>query len=311
MIKAETRLKSFAKLNLGLEITGRRPDGYHLLRTIFQTIALHDVITVNFNRGMGLRISGTGAEVDWSGRNTIRSAVELFVKTYDLPCDLDIKVKKNIPAGAGLGGGSSNAAVMLLFLNEHSGRRRSPLELLELAMKIGADVPYFLFGGRVLGQGIGEKLTFLPDGEDMSALIAFSPLVVDTGKVFQALTLTKKPGKSKILSFIKEKDFSKLENDLEKTSLSLFPELGEVKKKMIERGFNDVLMTGSGSAFFVLRRAQEIKAERDRMSGLQCFALLSRQEYLNKIGVWPSGKASVFGADIRRFESSHPRWPHE
>ncbi len=310
MTEGSFLLKSFAKINLGLEVVGRRSDGYHLLRTVFQTIGLHDLIQVKTGRGRGFRLAGDG-RVDWAGANTIRHAVELFSRLTGKSADIEIKVKKRIPPGGGLAGGSSNAGVMLLFLNEFTGLRLSLPQLMTMAAEIGADVPFFLVGGRVLGLGAGDLLFALPDPGPAWAALCFSPLAVGTGRVFKALTLTRKPGDSKIGTFIRKNDFSQLENDLEKTAISLFPELGAMKKKMQDSGLADVMMTGSGSTFFSLLTPQQKAKDRYSSLELHLFPLLGRREYLADIGVWPSGKASVFGADIRRFESSHPRWPHE
>lgn len=152
MTEASFLLKSFAKINLGLEVIGRRADGYHLLRTVFQTIGLHDAIQVKAGRGRGFSLTGDG-DVDWGGSNTIRKAVELFSQVSGTAVDIEVSVKKRIPPGGGLAGGSSNAAVMLAFLNEYSGIRLSLPELLRLAAEIGADVPFFLVGGPISAPG--------------------------------------------------------------------------------------------------------------------------------------------------------------
>ncbi len=306
-------MKSFAKINLGLEIMGKRADGYHNLKTIFQTIDLFDTIEIKENQSGRIHLKGDDPLVEWDRRNTIFKAVDLMYEMFKIHQGFDIFVKKKIPGGSGLGGGSSNAAVILLFLNEYF-RLNLPLQhLIDLGVKIGADVPFFLMGGTVLAEGIGEKMMALENLEERWISIVIPAIKVPTALIFSHFNLTSKPIKSKIDTFITSKELEVLENNLEKTTFELFPEVRMIKKKMRTMGFKLVLMSGSGSAVFGV---QDIGADTGRVlpglqndfPGCRVFVnrMLNRQNYLEGIGAWPSGKASVFGADMRRFESSRP-----
>ncbi len=318
-------LKSFAKINLGLEIVGKRSDGYHNLKTIFQTIDLCDTVEIKENHSGNIRLSGDDPGVDWNNRetNTIFKAVEAIYKNYNVRRGFDISIKKKIPPGSGLGGGSSNAAVILLFLEHYFQLGINPENLIDLAAGIGADVPFFLIGGTVLAQGIGEKMTPLKDEPERQVDIVIPPITVSTGLIFSHFNLTSSPRKSKIDIFIKSKNARILENHLENVTCKLFPAVGIIKNKMSILGYELVLMSGSGSAVYGMTGAEEVHAAKpsfpspsgQRLSRLRKLfpgartamaRTIGRQNYLEGIGASPSGKASVFGADIRRFESSRP-----
>jgi 4-diphosphocytidyl-2-C-methyl-D-erythritol kinase len=306
-------LKSFAKINLGLEIIGKRADGYHNLKTIYQTIDLFDTIEIKENQSGTIHLDGDDPLVEWDQGNTIFKAFDIMCETYNLHQGFDIFVKKKIPAGSGLGGGSSNAAVILLFLDEYFRLNLEIEHLIDVGVKIGADVPFFLMGGTVMAEGIGEKMTPLENLAERWVSIVIPAIKVSTGLIFSHFNLTSKPIKSKIDTFITSKNLEVLENNLEKTTFELIPGLRMIKKKMLTMGFELVLMSGSGSAVYGVQgieaNAQGVLPElKNYFPGSRVFAnrMLGRQNYLEGIGAWPSGKASVFGADMRRFESSRP-----
>jgi 4-diphosphocytidyl-2-C-methyl-D-erythritol kinase len=308
------KLKSFAKINLGLEIIGKRADGYHNLKTIFQTINLFDTIEIKENHTGKIHLDGNDPTVEWDRGNTIFKAFDMMYKTFKIHQGFDIFVKKNIPGGSGMGGGSSNAAVILLFLNDYFHLNLQLHHLIDIGIKIGADVTFFFMGGTVMAEGIGEKITPLENLEERLVTIVIPAIKVSTGLIFSHFNLTSKPIKSKIDFFIISKKLEVLENDLEKTTFELFPEVRMIKKKMQTMGFKLVLMSGSGSAVYGVHgsgaNARGVIHElKNDFPGSRVFVsrMLSRQNYLEGIGAWPSGKASVFGADMRRFESSRPR----
>jgi 4-diphosphocytidyl-2-C-methyl-D-erythritol kinase len=306
-------LKSFAKINLGLEIMGKRVDGYHNLKTIFQTIDLYDTIEIKENHTGTIHLDGDDPLVEWDRGNTIFKAFDIIGDTFKLHQGFDIFVKKKIPVGSGLGGGSSNAAVILLFLNEYFRLNLQIEDLIDMVVKIGADVPFFLIGGTVMAEGIGERITPLENFEESRVTIVIPAIKVPTALIFSHFNLTTKPIKSKIDTFITSKKLEVLENNLEKTTFELFPEVRMIKKKMRTMGFKLVLMSGSGSAVYGVQgsgaNTSEVLHELESdFPGSRVFVtrMLNRQNYLDGIGAWPSGKASVFGADMRRFESSRP-----
>ena len=153
---APLTLPSFAKVNLCLEILGRREDGYHEVRTLLQTIDLRDELTFKPTaEGVKLRVSGRA--VSSGDENTVLRAVDLFSRRYGLAVGLEISLFKRIPIGAGLGGGSSNAAITLMALGKLTGRCLTLAELSEMAAELGSDVPFFLSGGLAFGWGRGER----------------------------------------------------------------------------------------------------------------------------------------------------------
>ena len=302
-------LNSFAKVNLGLEIIDKRRDGYHNLRTIFQTIDLHDTLHIKENYSKRVIVSGDNEDVKWSEGNTIQGMCDLVYRDFQLTQGFDIHVVKRIPPGSGLGGGSSNAAVTLLFLNHYFKLNLAWPELITLAVKIGADVPFFLVGGSVLAQGIGEDILLLDDLEVLSGQsigLVLPAIIVPTKLIFSHLNLTTTPIESKIITFLESKDLTILENTLEEVTFRLFPGLKRLKEEMLKLNCQLTLMSGSGSALFCVGKGLKGITLEDSATTLQVTSAVSRKFYLNKIGVWPSGKAPVFGAGIRRFESSHP-----
>ncbi len=308
-------LNSFAKINLGLEITGKRPDGYHCLRTLFQTIDLHDRIDIKENTVGALRLSGSDPGIQWDSSNTLTRAADAIYKNYNVRQGFDVFIHKNIPAGSGLGGGSSNAAVFLLFLANYFNLGIPQGDLVDIGVSIGADVPFFLEGGTVLAEGIGEKMTPLKDLPILDIGLVIPDVHVSTKLIFSHFNLTLEAKQSKIITFTESKNslnFEILENDLEEVTFNVFPEIGAVKEKMKTMGFGCVMMSGSGSSLYGITTGnprQELLSElKRRFTGSRVYLTrtLGKQEYIDCIGASPSGKASVFGADIQRFKSSRP-----
>ena len=300
-------LHSFAKINLGLEVTGKRKDGYHTLRTVFQTIDLSDELRVKERAVPRVTLDGSDRRIAWDDSNSIARACRLVYENYPLRRGFDITVCKNIPPGSGLGGGSGNAAVMLLFLDQFFNLKIPFAQLNEMAAGLGADVPFFLQGGTALGEGIGEALTPLPEIKPQAVALFIPEFAVSTALVFSRLNLTKPALPGKIQLFLQTGDFSFLENELEDVTFALFPEIREIKRKMIQGGCDFVQMTGSGSAVYGLGAQDKLVSLASSWPGMIVTRTLDNKNYQEKIGVWPSGKASAFGAEIRRFESYRPR----
>ncbi len=300
-------LKSFAKINLGLEIYGKREDGYHNLRTIFQTINIFDTIKIKYKNCEGINLNGTDPSIGWKEDNSIFKAFKIVKRNYGLKCGFEIFVEKKIPPGSGLGGGSSNAAVFLLFLNEYFKLDLSLKDLIKIGKEIGADVPFFLVGGTILAEGIGEELFLLDDIEERFIGVVIPDIKVSTSSIFSKFSLTSTQFESKINIFCKSENFAVLENNLEKVTFRLFPEIKRIKNKMLSLGCEFVLMSGSGSSVYCLPNDKNISDLKREFPNMIITKNISRDYYLKNIGAWPSGKAPVFGAGIRRFESSRPR----
>ncbi len=246
--------RSFAKINLGLEIVRKRPDGYHDIRTLFQTVTLADEIDFEPAPAGAIELTGDDPSVAWDRTNLVARAARLLLERTGRPAGARIAVRKRIPAGRGLGGGSSNAATTLLVLDKMWGLGLGADALAPLARSLGADVPFFLKGGLCLGEEIGDKLTPLADLEPLACLFVFPPFPIATPSVYAgvgpALTSTAKV--SRIERFLESRDFGLLENDLERVIFRAHPELERWKSFFRDAGALVAQVSGSGSAVFGL-----------------------------------------------------------
>lgn len=248
------RIKSFAKINLGLEITGKRDDGYHNLRTLFQAVDFYDILEFKEIRSKEIILGGTDPSVPWDESNLIFKAASLLKERTLSSRGIEIWVEKNVPPGKGLGGGSSNAAMTLYALNRIWALDLEKEELMNLAGKLGADVPYFLEGGFCLGMERGDRLTPLEDLDPLSCLLVLPPFSVSTATIYErfALSLTSDAKDSKIIRFLERREFELLENDLEETVFHQYPQLKDIKSLFGNQSSELSLVSGSGSAVFGL-----------------------------------------------------------
>jgi 4-diphosphocytidyl-2-C-methyl-D-erythritol kinase len=247
-------VRSFAKINLGLEIVGRRPDGYHDIRTLFQTVSLADEIDVEAGPAGPVALTGDDASIAWDGTNLVHRAAQLLRQETGTSAGARIAVRKRIPAGRGLGGGSSNAAATLMALDRLWRLGLGTARLAPLARRLGADVPFFLQGGLCLGEGIGDRLTSLADLGPLVCLFVIPAYPIATPSIYAGVddALTS-PGKvSKIERFLGSGDFGLLENDLERVIFRAHPELKQWTSFFRERGALVSQVSGSGSAVYGL-----------------------------------------------------------
>jgi len=254
------RVPAYAKLNLGLRVLYKRPDGYHELRTVFQTISLADRIGISFTpaQGTSIEVHGTPAITD----NLVCKAALFVAEAAGIKGDIVFHLKKNIPMGAGLGGGSSDAAAVLLALPALAGKRLAPEDLSSIAARLGSDVPFFLHGGTVLGLGRGEELYPLPDQASAQGLLVVPAIHSSTAEAYRDLseTLTSIALQNKLISFQREvwrtgdgsvaESVPQAENDFEEVVFARHPELAELKQRLVKFGAQPVSMSGSGSAIF-------------------------------------------------------------
>ncbi|MCF7832185.1 MAG: 4-(cytidine 5'-diphospho)-2-C-methyl-D-erythritol kinase [Candidatus Marinimicrobia bacterium] len=258
-------LTSHAKLNLSLRVLGRRPgDGYHLLETIFQEIDLADEIQIEEIEQRGLfheRFSLTCNEpnIPTDDGNLIMKAI--WAMTPFLPADMGARIRltKHIPAGAGLGGGSSNAATTLKWLNKWA--RLDEKTLVEIAVKLGADVPFFLKGGTQYATGIGDILSPIVIPKDWCAVLVFPGQQISTPWAYEQLkiSLTAKPKKAIIPSQLeKEFNWRFFENDFDIAIIPSYPEIGEIKEHLYKEGAVYAGLSGSGSTVFGICESCEI-----------------------------------------------------
>ena len=281
------RRSAYAKINLGLRILDKRPDGFHELRTVFQTISLADRLSVGYEGGGRRKVSLRCNQPDLAGGANLASrAAEALLSLGRWGGKVSIDLEKRIPAGAGLGGGSSDAGAVLLALAELLNPRPTPEQLHEAAAAIGSDVPFFLIGGRALGLGRGEELYPLPEPRLRRWMLLVTPsLQVSTAEAYSGLAqarsvpLTFDAKRLIIREFCAGIDLSgrtevsesqrALANDFEDVIFRRFPELEQYKRKIQQAGARGVAMSGSGSALFGLfegkvmaqRAARKIRGE--------------------------------------------------
>jgi len=285
MTPRRVRLKAYAKLNLGLRVLYRRSDGYHELRTVFQTISLADRLDVTLKaaRSTRIEIEGTPDIPD----NLVAKAARLVLEHLDIHAEVLFQLRKRIPCGAGLGGGSSDAAAVLLALPVLAGKNLAPDQLTGLAEQLGSDVPFFLYGGTALGLGRGEELYPLPDRPAARALLIAPDVHSSTAEAYRALSprLTSIALQNKLVSFQQEVwqpvGVAGI-NDFEEIVFALHPELRHVKERLRRCGANPVAMTGSGSAIFgIFQDQNHLERAKRRFPPERIFAIsfLSRPQY--------------------------------
>jgi 4-diphosphocytidyl-2-C-methyl-D-erythritol kinase len=305
------RVRAFAKINLALRVLGKRADGFHELRTVFQTISLADTLEIAFtpSREIAIELDDQAGIPD----NLVVRAARQAMEAMGVTGRVEMRLAKRIPMGAGLGGGSSDAAAVLLALPALARRRIEHGDLMKVATALGSDVPFFLLGGAAAGIGRGEELFPLPDVPPSPGLLIAPDVHVETPWAYRALSprLTFESQQNKIVSF--QAYFwnpiagGGAANDFEEVVFERFPRLASLKAELIRAGALSAMMTGSGSALFGLfrDRQQVAKALRrlTRPSSLQQservlgFSLVSRARY-----------RSMWRRALGRYASPH-LWP--
>ena len=273
-------LEARAKVNLHLAVIGRREDGYHEVETVLHTLALGDSLYCEeCPAGVELSIlteTRTGLPVEPDEDNLVKRAARSFFAVTGADLGFRFHLVKRIPAGGGLGGGSSNAAAALRLMNATVQDPLPPEQLYDLARGLGADVPFFLAGGTQVGRGVGDELEPLPDEPKLQFLLILPRVGTSTRAVYENLRaqLTVGRGKASIPrhKVFAHKEFSlptDFPNPLEASALQLYPELRSIRRRVEEAGYPDVRMTGSGSTFFLARSdAGACVAARDTLSSL-------------------------------------------
>jgi 4-diphosphocytidyl-2-C-methyl-D-erythritol kinase len=250
MVKA-LRLKSPAKVNLRLEILRRREDGYHELRTILQKISLCDTLSVSLKKEKGISISTDHPSLPIGRGNLVYRAAQIILKKSGYKGGLRIDIRKEIPLGAGLGGGSSNAATTLKALNQLLEIGLPTKELMKIGLGIGADVPFFFLEGAAIAAGVGERLKKigLPD---LWYVLINPNFEVSTRWAYQNFVLTKRHFHFNLQGFVKtpEEISRLLWNDLEGVVSHKYPQVEGMKKMLLSAGALGALMTGSGPTVF-------------------------------------------------------------
>jgi 4-diphosphocytidyl-2-C-methyl-D-erythritol kinase len=250
-----TRLQAHAKINLDLRVLGKRPDGYHELRTIFQTISLADEIGLAFEPAPETRVVIEG-NVDIED-NLIARAARLFLAENGIAGTVRCELRKHIPMGAGLGGGSSDAAAVLRAMPALTGIPTPQRKLHAMAAQLGSDVPFFLYGGTAVGIGRGDEIFPLPPAPELYGLLVTPDIHVSTAEAYRALSARLDPDQAaqkreQFGELVWSLDLRQARNDFEAAVFELHPELARIRETLAGAGAILARMTGSGSAIFGL-----------------------------------------------------------
>lgn len=248
------QLKAPAKVNYRLDVLGKRADGYHELRMIMQRVDLCDDIEIVLSERPGIRVACGRAGVPDGPGNIAWRAADALVKLSGREVGIDIAITKKIPVAAGLGGGSSDAATVLMGVNELLELGLSDEELMEIGVKLGADVPFFIFKKPALAEGIGDQLSALEEVPELWIVLVNPGIHVSTAWVYQNLQLTRKEEAAIVSRSYSSLDevCAVLSNDLEPVTFGRFPAVRELKEQMLTAGARGSLMSGSGSTVFGL-----------------------------------------------------------
>lgn len=248
--------KAYAKINLGLDVIGVLPNGYHEVKMIMQTVGIYDVLTLE-KIPEGIVVTTDSGELPTDENNLIYKSAKLMMEKYGLTGGVKIHLEKNIPIAAGMAGGSTDAAATFIGMNELFEIGATEEALRELGVKVGADVPYCIMGGTALAEGIGEKLSPLPAPKDCYLLIAKPDINVSTKYVYEHLDAEGVENHPDIDGMIKALEQGSLEgiierlgNVLETVTVKKYPIIQEIKQIMLENGARGSLMSGSGPTVF-------------------------------------------------------------
>ena len=252
-------LKALGKINLGLDVLGRRENGYHDVRMVMQTVYLYDQIRMEKTKKPGIELLTNLFYLPVNENNLAYQAADLLMKEFHVKEGVKITLDKHIPVAAGMAGGSSNAAAVLFGINRMFSLGLSQKELMERGVTLGADVPYCVLGGTAIARGIGEVLTPLPAPADCHVIIAKPPVSVSTAYVYghiKPLEITKKPDIEAMAQSIKDGDLKKMAsliyNVMEDVTVGEYPIISEIKHVMLDNGALNSIMSGSGPTVFGL-----------------------------------------------------------
>ncbi len=286
------RVNALAKINLSLKVLHRRPDGFHELRTVFQTVSLADSIEIELAPAPRTSIS-VACKVSVQGENLVERAAKLAMKAAGATGEVKLRLNKAIPIGAGLGGGSSDAAAVLLTVPVLAGADLGMRRLIEIGSELGSDVPFFLLGGTAVAVGRGTELYPLEDAPGRHCLIVATGVHVSTAEAYRRLRrpeLTSAGARNSIsnfeslvwqLSSASPETLLAAENDFEGVVFRDHPQLGRIKRHLARAGASAALMTGSGSAVYGLfaTRAEAARAGRTLPGQVFPVTLVSRARY--------------------------------
>ena len=253
------QLKAYGKINLGLDVIRKRPDGYHDLDMIMQMVDVYDDVIIEKKAGEEIVVKADAAVLSNGKDNLAYMAAKMLFDEFGIKSGVEITIHKRIPIAGGMAGGSSDCATTLIGINEMFNLGLSKQQLMERGVKLGADVPYCVLGGTAIARGIGEVLTPLPTPPQCHVIIAKPPISVSTAYVYGHIRpdeITKRPDIEQMALAIKEQDLNKLSNLLynvmEEVTVSEYPVIEKLKSIMLENGALNSIMSGSGPTVFGL-----------------------------------------------------------
>lgn len=251
------RLRALAKINLGLDVLRKREDGYHEVRMVMQTIRMYDQLELKRSSQSGIRLQTNRSYLPTGEGNLVYRAAQLLMEEFQVKDGIDIRLEKFIPVAAGMAGGSSDAAAAMVGVNRIFHLGLSQEELMERAVKIGADVPYCILRGTALAEGIGERLSELPPMPECWILIGKPGISVSTRFVYgnlKANQLEEHPDMEGLLQGLRNKDLkamcASMGNVLETVTIPAYPVIEQIKDQMRQAGALQAMMSGSGPTVF-------------------------------------------------------------
>lgn len=254
------QLKSRAKINLSIDVLGKREDGYHLVEMIMQTIDLADIIKISIIEEDTIKIKSNSINIPLDMDNIVYKAANLIKTKFNIKTGVEIYIEKNIPVAAGMAGGSSNAAAVLIGLNKIFDLNLNEEELQVLGLTLGADVPFCISGGASLAENIGEELTDIEGLHSDTFILVCKPnIFVSTKDVYEEIDskqIEKRPDNNLLIELLKNNDVNLLAknmyNVLEEVTKNKYPIIGEIEDTMLEQGALGSMMSGSGPTVFGL-----------------------------------------------------------
>lgn len=253
------QLKAYGKINLGLDVIRKRPDGYHDLDMIMQMVDVYDDVIIERKAGEEIVVKADAAVLSNGKDNLAYMAAKMLFDEFKIKSGVEITIHKRIPIAGGMAGGSSDCATTLIGINEMFNLGLSKQQLMERGVKLGADVPYCVLGGTAIARGIGEVLTPLHTPPQCHVIIAKPPISVSTAYVYGHIRpdeITKRPDIEQMTLAIKEQDLNKLSdllyNVMEEVTVSEYPVIEKIKSIMLENGALNSIMSGSGPTVFGL-----------------------------------------------------------
>lgn len=257
-------LKGRAKINLTLDVVGKRENGYHDLEMIMQTVNLYDTIYIRKTKVPGIRLKANYSWLPTNEKNIAYRAAQLFFEESRIDGGIAVEITKRIPVAAGLAGGSTDAAATLVGLNRLYETHYSKEKLMEMGLKLGADVPFCIARGTMLAEGIGEELTPLTPMPHTYVVLVKPPISVSTAVVYKNLDINcikKHPETTTVIEALKEGNVQKIadhmSNVLEEVTIPMHPEIEAIKKAFMKQGAMGTMMSGSGSTVFGLFETKE------------------------------------------------------